>query len=545
MTTELIWQQGKANLAAAIAAGDTSCTFIITAASQAPPSLSAGQQFRFTIENEVVTATAISGPVASVYTATITRTQSGSTNAAHPINALIYGVATTEGVQGLINQTVPAGVLATSVAAPTFSATGNTAIASAASAATLAGSVTGTVGAAVLTPADNTVPVGATGNRYTSVYASTSHVVYVSSTDSATLSHSALTFAPGTAAPGIIQSTQTGDNACPNLTLTPSAPYASASSNVVGGSLIVALAQPISGTTESYFQVNRGGNLVCRIASWSNNATQAGIWLIPNTAPTTGNHSVQANSAQTSINAPTGGTVALGTNGSSYFQVSSTIVSIFTNTLQWPNYSTPVINQVAPAAVSSGNGTAGTAMAITAQTGGAASTNSGVGGVGAALTVSSGTGGAESGTTSTGGQGGALNLNGAGGGTGTSTNGAPGSVNVQLVGVSYAGMTQYGWYDTPYAWSMGITTGTATLTAAQYIYPAVSVATVSLSGALAIVFPSNAGSIWTLDVSKVTFGAYAITVKCGSGAASTTITSSSVKTLWTVFCPAANVCVIG
>ena len=184
-------------------------------------------------------------------------------------------------------------------------------------------------------------------------------------------------------------------------------------------------------------------------------------------------------------------------------------------------------------------------MALTGQSGGATSAASATGGAGSTVTVSGGAGGNATGTTATGGAAGNLVLAALAGGTGTSTAGATGSVQVSLAGTVLAQWTPNGPIETPYAWSMGVTTGTATLTSAQYIYSVISVATATLTGALTIVFPSTVGGIWSLDLSKITFSSYSITVKCGTGASATTITSSSVKTLWNVVCPAANVCVIG
>lgn len=78
-----------------------------------------------------------------------------------------------------------------------------------------------------------------------------------------TLSVPALQFGASQASPTISQSTQGSDIATNNLTLSPQAPFASASSNKTPGSLIVSLAAPISGgSTRGQFVVKDNGNTV-------------------------------------------------------------------------------------------------------------------------------------------------------------------------------------------------------------------------------------------------------------------------------------------
>jgi hypothetical protein len=63
-------------------------------------------------------------------------------------------------------------------------------------------------------------------------------------------------------APAITQPAPLTDVATQDLNLTPQAPFASATVNVVGGNVNVNLAVPISGTAESLFKVKRGANTV-------------------------------------------------------------------------------------------------------------------------------------------------------------------------------------------------------------------------------------------------------------------------------------------
>jgi hypothetical protein len=91
-------------------------------------------------------------------------------------------------------------------------------------------------------------------------------------------------------------------------------------------------------------------------------------------------------------------------------------------------------------------------------------------------------------------------------------------------------------------------TGNTTLASTAYQYIVISVSAVSLTGNVTITFPSNNGSngagTWFLDLSAVTFGAFTISIKCGTGTAATTISATSVKLGWIVCCNAANSCVL-
>jgi hypothetical protein len=65
-------------------------------------------------------------------------------------------------------------------------------------------------------------------------------------------------------------------------------------------------------------------------------------------------------------------------------------------------------------------------------------------------------------------------------------------------------------------------TGTTTLTAAQYQWPELNVNAVALTGNVTLVFP-NVAAIWVVDLSQVTFGANSFTFQ--SGTATATLTS--------------------
>jgi len=81
----------------------------------------------------------------------------------------------------------------------------------------------------------------------------------------------------------------------------------------------------------------------------------------------------------------------------------------------------------------------------------------------------------------------------------------------------------------PWAWTNNTvttpTTGTITLSAAQYVCPRLRVQ-MTLTGSITIVFPNQAGS-WRLDLSGVTFGGFTIAFKSGS---TTSATVASITT---------------
>ena len=594
MTTELFWQQGKATLAAPIVTGGaTSCQFTLATGSQSPPALSAGQQFAIAIDNELVEVTAWTGPVAGVYSATIVRAQGGSTATTHLTNALVYGVETVAGAQARVNQTVPAGVLATTLAAPTFSSAGTTAIAAAAAAAVLVGAMTGTVGAAVLTPTadatsaigtsalrytnvvtntfqifgaasdanpvyqnssagavfgaggasavdlglkrsaagtlavtnagatnlvtiasgliaagtDNTQALGTTALRFTSVYAATSHVVYASATDNATLTHNALTWGVGCASPTISQATQTSDAACQSININPQAPYASAGTNVVGGSVNIKLAASISGTTYPNLNVAYGGT-PCFVVQAYPGFPNTGVMYLGNVVASTANFALSGNGTSTNVNANTNGQITFTIGGNAvYLSIKSSPTGVFlgVNILSWLATTTPSLKQED----ATGNSATGATFAIQAQN--------------------------ATGTTSIGG---ALNLT---SGTGTTANGA---VCIQNGGttIAYWGATPH--FDSGTALAPGITTGTFTPTAAQTRFPSLQIGTVTLTGDMTIAMP-NAQGQWHVDLTLITLNGHNLFFSSGSATSGAITTISTKAATAHVNCTGSNAVTVG
>lgn len=566
MTTEILSNLGVTTVGTTMASS-LATTLVVTAAVGALATLTGSQQCRVTVGStpataEIMIATAVTGT-----SITVTRGAEGTSGnqTAWAAGTPVLVSLTAASVQAVINQTALAGAATGTIAAVTLapSSDGASAIGTSSfrytnvvtnqtqifasagdanpvfqynssgivmgagggsavdlgvarsSAGTLAvtnGSSTNlaTIASALLAPGtDATQALGSTSLRFTSLYASSSLNVYTSATDNLAISHNGLVFAKGTASPGISQSAQTTDTACNNLTLTPQAPWASASTNVLGGNVVVSLATPISGSGESNFQVQVGGSFIGSMQLLPSYPSFSAVFLAPGITPSSTNYALISSGSTTAINSTS--TIQARINGITVISATSSQVQIVAASLQiTAAMVTPVFNQQACL-----SDVATTSLTIQSQAPYASAStniNSGALIIGTPAAVGAG---------------------------------VPGAVQVQVGGVTYAQWTASGPNETPYAWSMGITTGTATLTAAQYVYPIISVATVSLTGALSIVFPSTQGGIWTLDLSKVTFGSYAITVKCGSGSAATTVTASSTKTLWTVCCPAANVCVIG
>jgi hypothetical protein len=79
----------------------------------------------------------------------------------------------------------------------------------------------------------------------------------------------------GTSGPTITQATQTSDTPAFNLTLAPQAPFASASTNVVGGTLIVTLANQVSGTSRAALYINQGGTSLFHVQEQFNGTLPA------------------------------------------------------------------------------------------------------------------------------------------------------------------------------------------------------------------------------------------------------------------------------
>lgn len=95
------------------------------------------------------------------------------------------------------------------------------------------------------------------------------------------------------------------DAAVADFTITPQAPYASATgTNRDPSDLIVALSTPTNGaTTEGLLRVNRGGTFAAAIGPLTAaGATYSGLWLAPGITPGTGNYAVLASSTFTYVN---------------------------------------------------------------------------------------------------------------------------------------------------------------------------------------------------------------------------------------------------
>lgn len=107
---------------------------------------------------------------------------------------------------------------------------------------------------------------------------------------------------PASSTVNFTQVAPSSDVAPNNLTITPSPAFASASTNVVPASCIVALAAPISGSVEAAFQINRAGQLVAAIQAYPGSPSISGLWLVPNTTPSSSNYSIISNASTTFIN---------------------------------------------------------------------------------------------------------------------------------------------------------------------------------------------------------------------------------------------------
>lgn len=128
-----------------------------------------------------------------------------------------------------------------------------------------------------------------------------------------------ITFAASVASPNIQQATQGSVGNPNNLTLTPQSPYASAGSTPTGtpGSLVVALAAPVSTGAEANIRLTRGGALTALLGAGPyGGATYCGLWLGPGISPGAGNFAILSDGANTYI----------GGSASVNFEVASTFV---------------------------------------------------------------------------------------------------------------------------------------------------------------------------------------------------------------------------
>jgi hypothetical protein len=162
-----------------------------------------------------------------------------------------------------------------------------------------------------------------------------------------------LQFTVGVTSPTINQAAKSDDTAPQNLTLTPQAPWASATgANRTPGSLIVALGAPTnSGTTVAGFKVTSGGSLQAQIGPYNEPATYSAVWLGPGIVPSTTNFAFLSDGVSLSyLNVPSGGTcfVAVGGSSTTSLGISATAVELSgISTLRWVEGATgPTITQV-------------------------------------------------------------------------------------------------------------------------------------------------------------------------------------------------------
>jgi trimeric autotransporter adhesin len=307
------------------------------------------------------------------------------------------------------------------------------------------------------------------------------------------------------------------------------------------GSFVVNLSAPAGATTtEANFIVQRAGTTIAQIGQQPSQNTGL-LWLGPGT-PSGSSYSLATQSISTTVNAPSGtlyfsianftGNPLTMTSTNATFDVTNVIfqdtgfataltlnlASAGATSLVWAKGTTPSLSQTAQTSTSGGSGSTGTTTSITAQAGQAATGAAHNGGAGGALNLSSGAGGASGSATA--GLPGALNLQ-----VGTTT-----SVTVGPNGLSYAASAV-----------ILATSGTTTLTQAQYQAPLIRPPAVTLVGAITIVLPNVAG-IWLFDMSNVAAISVVNTVTFQSGSATSSAISSLVSTnqIWTVVTTGSN-----
>lgn len=107
--------------------------------------------------------------------------------------------------------------------------------------------------------------------------------------------------------PSISQDACTSDAVTHNLTVSPQAPFASATgANRTPGNLVVSLAAPTNGgTTEGGLIVKRAGSFRAQLGSYDA-ATNVALWMGPALVPGSSNFVVLSNGAYLTLNAPSG-----------------------------------------------------------------------------------------------------------------------------------------------------------------------------------------------------------------------------------------------
>jgi hypothetical protein len=160
-------------------------------------------------------------------------------------------------------------------------------------------------------------------------------------------------FASSLSSPRITHDARTTDATPQNLTLTPQAPWASATgANRTSGSVIVDIAAPTNGgTTEAAFRVTRAGTLHVQAGPYNSPPTYTAIWLGPGISPTTTNFAFLGNGTSlTYLNVPSGGTafVSVGGTSSTSLGVSAAAIDISgIGDVRWANTVTaPTIYQI-------------------------------------------------------------------------------------------------------------------------------------------------------------------------------------------------------
>jgi hypothetical protein len=135
----------------------------------------------------------------------------------------------------------------------------------------------------------------------------------------------------------ITQSAQTTDVACLDMTISPQAPFATATlTNRTPASFVVSLAAPTNGGTSlPALKVKHGGTTFCQVGRYDSAAAYGAFWG-GSSAPSTTNFAFLGDgSAVAYFNAPNGGTLNLSFNGSSANGLNLTASSLVSNISAW------------------------------------------------------------------------------------------------------------------------------------------------------------------------------------------------------------------
>ena len=169
-----------------------------------------------------------------------------------------------------------------------------------------------------------TVLAGGASNAFTATPTVTSVLCGASAAAGNSVTAAGMRMGETVASPTWQQDARTTDAAPQSITITPQAPFATATgANRDPGGCIVVLSAPAGASTvEAAFTVKRGATVVGKIGPYPGAPTLSLLWLVD--APSTSNYTILGSSGGVTLNSPSGGSVELGIGGGVVLSLLST-----------------------------------------------------------------------------------------------------------------------------------------------------------------------------------------------------------------------------